>query len=86
MMMMSIYSSDALEMYPPLRDYDIATNFASFYCINDDADDIEFLYPNFTIIISSYRICGNAHYPRTHTFLTLMRMCQKECCCIAHNN
>ena len=58
-------SSDALKINPPLQHYDSATMFTSFTCSNDDysyvsADDVEWLYPNFTIRTSTpdYRICG----------------------------
>ena len=63
--MMGAYSSAALKIGPPFQHYDATTGFTSFICHNDDysdvsADDVEWLYPNFTIMTSTldYRICG----------------------------
>ena len=62
-MMMSVCSSAALKIYPPLQHYDDTTEFTSFICSNDDdsyTDDVEWLYPNFTVMASTpdYRIDG----------------------------
>ena len=63
--MMGAYSSVALKIYPQFQHYDATTEFTSFICSNDDdsyvsADDVEWLYPNFTIMTSTlnFRIDG----------------------------
>ena len=64
--MMGVCSTAALKIQPPLQHYNSADTTTSFTCINDDdnfvsADDIEWFYPNFTIITSTLadgRICG----------------------------
>ena len=63
--MMGAYSSAGLKIYPQFQHYDGTTEFTSFICSNDDdsyvsADDVEWLYPNFTIMTSTpdYRISG----------------------------
>ena len=63
--MMGAYSSAGLKIYPPLQHYNGDTEFTSFICSNDDdsyvsADDVEWLYPNSTIMTSTpdYRIDG----------------------------
>ena len=54
-----------LKIYPQFQHYDGTTGFTSFICSNDDdsyvsADDVEWLYPNFTIMTSTlnFRIDG----------------------------
>ena len=69
--MMGACSSAGLKIDPPLQHYNSAENTTSFICINDgdsfvSADDIEWLYPNFTIITSTLadsRICGTSYRP-----------------------
>ena len=63
--MMGAYSSAGLKIYPPFQHYDGTTEFTSFICSNDDDSyvspgDVEWLYPNFTIMnsTSDNRICG----------------------------
>ena len=65
--MMGAYSSVnvALKIYLQFQHYDATTEFTSFICSNDDdsyvsADDVEWLYPNFTIMTSTlnFRIDG----------------------------
>ena len=64
--MMTVYSTTALKIYPPFQVY---TNFTTLTCVNDDGsllastDDIEWLYSNFTPMISTpdYRIWGITH-------------------------
>ena len=63
--MMAVYSSAALKVIPLFQFYKNTTEFASLICSNDDdgfisGDDIEWLYSNFTLMISTtdYRIYG----------------------------
>ena len=61
--MMGIYRSTALKVYPSFQQYDDTAEFTSLICTDDDGisgDDVEWLSPNFTFLMSSpdYRICG----------------------------
>ena len=65
MLMMGIYSSTALKVYPSFRQYVDTVEFISFICYDDDnyisGDDVEWLFSsNFTLLMSSpdYRISG----------------------------
>lgn len=66
--MMAVYNSVALKVFPTFQFYNNTTKFASLICSNDDnsfvsGDDIEWLYSNFTLMISTtdYRIDGSSH-------------------------
>ena len=65
---MAVYSSAALKVIPSFQSYDDTTDFTSLICSNDDdgivsTDDLEWLYLNFTLLISTtdYRISGSYH-------------------------
>jgi len=69
--MMDVYSSTALKIYPPFQVCNSDTQFTSLLCINNDdspllsdVDDIEWLYSNFTLMTSTpdYRMDGIAIY------------------------
>ena len=72
---MGIHCSIALKIYPSFQHYNDTTEFASLICIDDNddyvsGDDVEWLSPNFTLLMSSpdYRIHGIASKLHIITF------------------
>ena len=64
---MGIRCSPALKIYPSFQHYNDTTEFISLVCTDDNSDfvsgdDVEWLSPNFTLLMSSpdYRINGIA--------------------------
>ena len=65
-MIMDVYSSTALKIYPPFQVYNSDTRFTSLLCVNNDGspvsdvDNIEWLDSNLTLMTSTpdYRIDG----------------------------
>ena len=48
---MGTCSSAALKINPPFQHYNATTKSASFICLS--SDDVEWLNPNFTILVST---------------------------------
>ena len=67
MLLISIHCSTALQIYPSFQHYNDTTEFLTLLCNDDNdrdepSDDVEWLSPNFTLLMSSsdYRIYGIA--------------------------
>ena len=65
MLLISIQCSTALQIHPSFQHYNDTTEFISLLCTDDNdgdepSDDVEWLSPNFTLLMSSsdYRVFG----------------------------
>ena len=70
--------SAALKIYPSFQHYNDSTEFTFLLCTKDDnynlsGDDVEWLSPNFTLLVSSpdFRIYGivEGKFPKMHLYL-----------------